>query len=155
MTTWIRYTVYYAKNFVYEDAKVKAKVWWTGKVWAIKTPYDRIFVEDFKLQFDRGVRSWDPEVKVWTLEAGYEEKLKKLLVKYFREYEWVEKVEKKLATINGGVYQEFLSLCPPSAIKKLYRDSCVALHPDKPGGDANKMAALNAAWAQLKQTLEV
>ena len=49
----------------------------------------------------------------------------------------------------------FLKTLPYEAAKAAYRRAALELHPDKNGGDATRMTALNASWARIEKEFYV
>lgn len=46
---------------------------------------------------------------------------------------------------------DFFACCDLESLKACYRKAATSLHPDKAGGDSDKMARLNAAWFLIEQ----
>jgi hypothetical protein len=104
--------------------------------------------------------------QVWLVPADHMEKAKQLVTKYYRYYEFIDRIERQEGpppVAPGPVNDAYKTFCllvgwelgthlTRSQARALYRQAAARLHPDI-GGSADKMAALNAAWRAIRDDL--
>lgn len=152
-----------------------------AKAYKVDTPFDSNFVEFIKAKIPGQHRApqYDPQTKkfaFWFIAEQFVEPLVELArliwpaqgaVRFVSrseveaqqvERERLEREQReahKQAIIQALPEREramvsFLSLLSLDALKAAYRKAALELHPDR-GGDAAKMAKLNAAFAELEK----
>lgn len=150
------------------DEKAKtAKLWWSNSIhqWCVLTPFiektkNREFNFMLELQCDA---SFKPSVSAWTFD---DEKLgvaEELLTRFFGRFDKQERVEIPVFTPESSALERHKNdFCALTGLvvteltlaraKRAYIHTTKLLHPDL-GGDAAKMAALNVAWQEIKDSL--
>lgn len=132
-------------------------------MWAIRSPYNKAWIDDFKFQVPGQGRMWDKDKKLWYYDPMFHDVVKRLCDIHFQGYK-----ESKAdmpppppppppppaAVGTFASYFKFLTLCDKDMLKKLYRASAALHHPDR-GGDAKKMQELNVAWAEISRDLKI
>ena len=149
---------------------------WDHNSVAVFSPYNRDFVYDLKQIGDKGLRHWEPDHKAWVVRTAIFADVHALLDDYFPNEEWavaqdaqdaIQMVYAKQVNPGGAKAASAQAVGPPTSFgpyATLYiNDSapdCVVaaahkalarmLHPDL-GGDRDAMAAVNAAFEQIKK----
>jgi len=109
------------------------------------TPYNKAFVEKFKLQIPYPHRKWNPEKKVWLVAETMLEQTVELMKNYFDD------ISTNLLTeeTNNDVWKTVLDIIPIDYLDKIYMALANALHPDH-GGSNEQMSKLNQAYQSRK-----
>lgn len=134
-------------------------VWVDGPWIKIRAPYDKNLTphcnNDLKDRLPHGTRRWDPDEKVWKVDPSHDATLMEILERWFDEVNVLEQhappVPAAAITSGSDLFSQMLKLCPDTALPKVYRVIAASVHPDAPGGDAEKMKQLNSLWSQIKQ----
>lgn len=101
-------------------------------------------------------RSYDPDVKAWTVnEDGYEQLI--LWVNHCRqsidaEIKWQQpppRPRRQQSPLDPYAALHLLPTAPPEVVKAAYKALATISHPDKEGGDVVAMQNINRAYAQL------
>ncbi len=152
------------------DSK-RPRIFWhemAGK-WAIRTP--PLADPQRAKMFTAGLRQacaavFHQGAQLWMVPATQLEKAKELVTKYYRYYEFIDRIEKQdqsrppVPPPADDPYKTFCSLVgckvathlTRSQARALYRQAAARLHPDV-GGSDDKMATLNAAWRAIRDQL--
>lgn len=136
----------------------------------VNVPYQPNFVEFIKAKVPGSDRAWVASTKTWVIKENWMEVIKLLATELWPGQvtivtrQEVEDAEKKmreaqrlailqaLPTRERAMF-EFFEVCPLECLAAAYKRAAMLLHPDKQGGDANKMSQLNAAWSKLEKEL--
>jgi len=145
----------------------------------VSTPYNPQFVELLKQLIPAGSRAWDPSSKIWTIEEKFGLPVKDLCDKvwgtgstqfmdrgamaaaqakqqaaYAQYAQYPYTAPPPRPPVRGDsidiVLLSFIKLLPYEAARSAYRKAATELHPDKQGGKAELMTALNATWARIE-----
>jgi hypothetical protein len=155
--------------------QVRCTILWdaASQAYTVQVPYDPNFIEFLKAKVPGPQRAWDPDAKVWRVEDSWEKVLIALATELwgagsvsFRSKADVEQELIQLARAQREAFMqalppkeracfEFFELCSLDALRAAFRKMAVELHPDKNGGDAERMTRLNTAWSTLEQELSV
>lgn len=142
-------------------ANNNSRLWWDASVNAYRmtVPYNATFNELFKNLIPHSDRNWNKDSKVWTITEQYFAATKALIEKTFGPPIVIDRAAQekasqpppvKTAPIDNVILQ-FAKLLPYDAMQKAYRAASMVLHPDRPGGDMDKMSSLNACWTRIEQ----
>lgn len=142
------------------------RIWWDTAVAAyrVASPYNEALVDFLGKQIPVSDRSYDKPTKIWTLverqlaplEAFIKLMNMRSTVVSRQQAEATQQSQSKAGTAStrnepiDQVIVRFVKLCPPDAMQKAFRAAAIAMHPDR-GGNANKMASLNAAWDRIQK----
>jgi len=109
------------------------------------TPYQKEFVEEFKIKVPYPHRKWDPDKKVWLVAETMLEATVELMKKYFDD------ISTNLLTEETGnnLWESVFTAIPNDYIDVVYRALCQAVHPDH-GGTDEQMKQLNMAYNARK-----
>jgi hypothetical protein len=143
------------------------RIWWDTSVNAYRlvSPFNKDLVDALKSQIPVSDRAYDPITKVWTLVerqlAPVQALLKMLnLQAVVITRQQAEQAQQASSSAGASarkdkpldtVIIEFVRLLPLDAAKAAYRRAAMELHPDRQGGSADKMQALNTAWARIEK----
>ena len=133
----------------------EASIFWVPEqmMWAVRTPYSKEFVEDFKAQVPRSLRSWNPEAKVWTIDDAALETVKDLTSRYFGAFDFIPKQIATPTNGDGDAFREFLEILGKEEVHKIWRSAMMRLHTDQ-GGSHDTAARFNAAWQKIEGVLK-
>jgi hypothetical protein len=141
----------------------KVKIWYDPALdaYRLASPYDKRFFESLKLLIPGNLRDYDDNTKIWTFPESYLGPIKMLADKIFgtSNYTVITKEQTQKASVPpaiassplDNVLVQFVKLLPYEAMRSAYRAGAIALHPDKAGGDMEKMARLNALWDRIQK----
>ena len=125
---------------------------------ALKTPYDKDFVEALKWAIPVPYREWSPEKKTWHIYQEYDATVIDLV-----ESRGGQALDKRPATVDAAVLpgplQEACALlcvtaeAPLSVAEAAFKALARRHHPDV-GGDTAMMQRLNSALATFKAFTE-
>ena len=149
---------------------IKARIWWDVSIQSYKmtcTWSDKLkpFLDAMKPHIPYGDRDWDEVRKEWYFKEHYGDFVRILAEKHFGvgSVSFVSKTATEQAqkqqqrspvlstTPQAQLMTQFVELLPYEAAKKAYLIACQSLHPDKPTGDGQKQAQLNAIWERLEK----
>jgi hypothetical protein len=131
--------------------------------------YSAKLVEGLKMVIPSGDRSFDPQSKNWFFKENYGEMIRKIAEAALGPGT-VSFVSKQVAEQQRQAYQsqrppslstnaqsidsalvQFVGLLTYDACKRAYLITAQSLHPDKQGGDTQKMAQLNEVWQRIER----
>jgi hypothetical protein len=134
----------------------RATIWSEGSWLFVRTPYDKEWIAELKIDIPYAGRKWDADQKLWKVDPAYLDDLIDVTEKYFDVSVINPNPEPEVVMISAGAetdaYSRMLKLASPGLLKKVYRLIASEIHPDK-GGPAHGMVELNAAWDEIKKTL--
>ncbi len=140
--------------------------------YALKAEYQPNFIEFLKAKIPGSDRAWDPSTKTWYIKDAWFDILFELASQLwpgavacvpraqaeqaFKEQEAARNamLQAQRAAVLGpfeSALLAFCALCDLDSLKASYRKAATQLHPDKAGGDSDKMSKLNAAWYLIEQ----
>lgn len=147
---------------------IKARIWWedsTGS-YVLSSTYSAKLVEGLKLLIPSGDRMWDQQTKFWHFSEQYGEMVRKLcesslgagtvsftskqVSQQYSQAQQRASLSPNAQTLDTCI-NEFFMLLTYDAARKAYLVSAQALHPDKQGGDGQKMTRLNELWQRLEK----
>lgn len=134
-------------------------IWQPDESIILNTPFDRSFVEALKSGIPYRCREWDPDRKVWAVDAEFAWLGLTLFKKHFPHGVVVDAhgERERQQTRPSGSTTTGNSDCrtlyvtddaPFEVIKAAYNALAKLHHPDK-GGDTTKMQQINAAYERL------
>lgn len=121
----------------------------------MRTPYDPSFIDDFKNEIPRHARKWDPNLKVWKIQAAYDRELVEFLETWFDEVVFVDDSppEPQVVVQTVGTedaYSTVLRSCSDDLLKEICRKVLAANHPDR-GGNQETFLAVKSAWDSIRK----
>jgi hypothetical protein len=143
--------------------------------YAVKSQYQQNFIEFIKAKIPGSDRAWDAAQKVWYIKEAWFDIMYELasqlwpnavttLTREAAERAWKEQEAARSAMLKAqresvlGPFESallaFCEMCDLESLKAAYRKAAIALHPDKQGGDQERMARLNASWFVIEQELK-
>lgn len=143
--------------------------------YAVRSQYQENFIEFIKAKIPGSDRAWDPGSKTWYIKDAWYDIMFELASQLWpgavtsvtrsdAERAWKEQEAARAAMLKAqreavlspfeSALLTFCELCDSDSLKQAYRRAAQALHPDKQGGDGDKMARLNAAWFVVEQELK-
>ncbi len=150
---------------------IKAKIWWDEQAGAyvISSSYNEKLVNALKTLIPSGERNYDPTTRFWYVKEQYGEFIRSIATTAFgiHSVSFTSKQVAQQAQTQQQAYQRpnlsvgvgttedaivsFFALLSYDAAKQSYRRASLELHPDKPTGDAVKMAKLNELWSRIER----
>jgi hypothetical protein len=150
---------------------IKARIWWDVQsgAYVISSAYNDKLVEALKTIIPSGDRSFDPQTKHWFVKEQYGEMIRSVAASAFgvhavsftskltaeqaqqQQRQWQPPVSSTPSGTTEAAIQDFFALLDYDSAKAAYRRAAGTLHPDKAGGDAQKMAKLNELWARIEK----
>ncbi len=138
-------------------AKFNATVWVEGGWVKVRWPWHKTRMNPLKDEIKDSIpyssRKWNPDEKCWDIEPSYDELLLDILERHCDNVIVLSDDEPAAApaqlpagTDPGAL---LMSLCPDTALPKVWRAIAGALHPDS-GGDEEAFKQANAAWEALR-----
>ena len=109
------------------------------------TPYNKEFVEVFKITIPYPHRKWDPEKKIWLVAETMLEQPVELMKVYFDDISTNLLTEEP----SSNIWETVFASIPNDYIDVVYRALCQAVHPDH-GGTEEQMKMLNSAYQSRK-----
>lgn len=139
-----------------EEMSVRAcRVWYdeASNSYAVSSPFDQNLVAWWKSEIPKEHRAWNADQKLWLISPQMKDKVCAKLKAVFGDVHITEKVEGAVVStiLNENEFTTFCQLVGKDLLKEAYRKASLSLHPDKAGGDANKMADLNRAWNEVQK----
>ena len=153
---------------------IKCKIWWDSQcdAYVVSSSYKADLVAALKTLIPSGERRYDDQTKFWYVKEAYGDMILKTAKKAFGD-SFVSYVSKQVAEQNASaqnhysnnnsvqrsntttedVIAELVKLMPYEALKKAYLLTAQVLHPDKPTGNAAKMARLTELWSRIEKEL--
>jgi hypothetical protein len=150
---------------------IKARIWWDSNLncYTVSSSFSAKLVDSLKQFIPSGARDFDPQTKFWHVGEQYGEFVKQVAESAFgvgsvsftsknvtqqagshQAYTGRPVVASNDTTTEGALLA-FMNLLPYDAAKKAYIVASATLHPDKPGGDGQKMSRLNELWQRLEK----
>jgi hypothetical protein len=125
---------------------------------ALKTPYDKDFVEALKCMIPASSREWSPERKTWYIDQTYDETVVDLITSGGGRVLDKRPVLAAAPVIPGPLQEACTLLCvtpeaPLSVAEAAFKAQARRHHPDV-GGDTEMMQRLNNALATFKAFTE-
>jgi hypothetical protein len=125
---------------------------------ALKTPFDRDFVEALKLAIPAPYREWSPEKKTWYIYQEYDDTVIDLVESRGGRVSDKRPQMATTAVIPGPLQEACTLLCvtadaPLHIAEAAYRSWAKQHHPDV-GGDTETMQRFNNALATFKAFTE-
>lgn len=141
------------------------RIWWDVDVGAYRmiTPFNKAFVDTFKVILPASERAYDVDSKVWTFWEKHLTNVEALVTKLWGNAPVVitrsqaERASQSTGISNqsipiDSVIASFVKLIPYEAMQQAYKRAAMLLHPDR-GGDMEQMSKMNAAWQRLEKEL--
>jgi hypothetical protein len=143
--------------------------------YAVKCEYQPNFIEFIKAKIPASDRAWDTTSKTWYIKDAWFDIMFELASQLWpqavavisreqAERSWKEQEEARSAMLQAqrqavlgpleAALLDFCSICDVDALRRARNAMAITLHPDKAGGDANKMAKLNASWFVVESELK-
>ncbi len=123
----------------------------------LRFPFSQTLVEDLKTKIPASYRSWDPERKVWSVQAldpGWAELAAELLQRAFPYATISERAANRQSQQSGGSDDfrvlHLLPSAPPALVRAARKVLSLEMHPDH-GGSHGAMVALNLAYERLEE----
>jgi hypothetical protein len=149
--------------------KTKCTIQWDADVdaYIVSTPFSKQFVDFLKLAIPVSDRAWDNDKKVWYIKEAFCPVIRSVAEKVWTASEILFVSKDDVATQQAKktsvaavakapieqVLADFVKMLPKTALKTAFRLAAQELHPDKQGGDGQKMASLNALWTRIESDL--
>jgi hypothetical protein len=141
---------------------IKCKLWWDNSVGAyrISTPYSPQFVDYIKASIPGSDRAYDKATHYWTFSEKYFKQVEDVIKKLWpTEHVIISHAQAQSASAPPALartaittaIEEFFLLLPFDAANAAYRKAALELHPDREGGNMEKMSKLNALWDRIKK----
>lgn len=150
---------------------IKTRIWWDPKVGSYivsSVGYSaqlQKLVDALKQFIPSGSRDYDPASKFWYIKEQYGDFIRQAAESAFgvgsvsfvsktvaeQQQSYSQTPQLRQQTPTQQAMSDFVELLPYEAAKKAYLLACQQLHPDKPTGDAQKMARLNEVWERLEK----
>jgi hypothetical protein len=114
----------------------------------VEAPYSAEFTETLKASIPTKKRLWDANDKCWFMVRDQLDKLTHILDQYYDEVILLNFPKQDVATDAWG--KLFLvEGAPIELIQASYRVLAMKYHPDRQGGDTEKMKVINVAYKEL------
>lgn len=149
---------------------IKARIWWDdqAQAYVISSSYNDKLVNALKTLIPSGERNYDPQTKFWYVKEKWGAVIQSIAADAFgihsvsftskqvaqQAQQQQQAYQRPTTSYQGtteGAIVEFFGLLSYDAAKHAYRKAAVDLHPDKPTGDAAKMAKLNELWTRIEK----
>lgn len=122
--------------------------------WICKVPYDPKWINDLKFKVPGAARVWNKDKKVWIVDDMFIETIRQLCTTYFGSYKEMKNDPPPPPPAAVAThFENFIRLCSHEDVKKLYRNAALLCHPDRNGGNGEKMSQLNISWEAIKRDL--
>lgn len=150
---------------------IKCRIWWDqqAQAYVISSSFSQGLVDGLKHLIPSGERNFDPNTKFWYVKEQYGDFVRDIATKAFgtgsvsftsktvaqqaqqqhRQYTAGPKPNGQTSTEDA--LSAFAQLVGLDAMKQAFRRAAQDLHPDKPGGSAEKMAKLNELWSRIEK----
>ena len=130
--------------------KQVAKVWLDeGKgVLCARFPYKQSAIDEFRSKIPKGKKAWNAEDKLWEFSVETIDLTVDILTRNFDDVIDLTQATSPSSVVVSG--DPLLSLLDKDDIKAIYRVLANKYHPDKQGGDGDKMARINQIFGQIK-----
>ncbi len=156
---------------------IKCRIWWDQSIdaYTVSSSYSQKLVDSLKQFIPSGSRDFDSQTKFWHIKEQYGEFVRQVAEASFGvgsvsftsknvtvqsatgqagQQAWTG--QRSVAVSNGSGTTEdaiiaFFNLVPYDAAKRCFLLAANTLHPDKPGGDGQKMTRLNELWQRLEK----
>lgn len=138
------------------------RIWWDNDVgvYRCSIPYNATVNDLLNQAIPFSERSLDKESKIWSITEQAMPAFRKIAESVFKSQATVitkEQAQKASASPSitkatlDSVLLDFVKLLPYEAAQKAFRLAALTLHPDRVGGDMEKMSRLNAAWTRIEK----
>jgi hypothetical protein len=130
--------------------KQVAKVWLDeGRgVLCARFPYKQSAIDEFRAKIPKGKKAWNAEDKLWEFSVETIDLVVDILTRNFDDVIDLTQATSPSSVVVSG--DPLLSLLDKDDIQAIYRLLAKKYHPDKQGGDGDKMARINRIFTQLK-----
>src|SRR5262245_17535682 len=122
----------------------------------LKTPYDEVYLDDFKNRVPHFARRWNQERKLWVIQERFVAVALQVVRQYFTLIELNEK--KQQQQHQRSDYSDrppppyttlhILPSAPLEVVRAAYKALALLHHPDH-GGDLHTMQTINAAYEKI------
>lgn len=148
---------------------IKARIWWdeAAQAYVISSSFNEKLIEALKGLIPSGDRNYDPQTKFWYVKEQYGDAIRMIATSAFGMHavsftsrtvaQQAQQARQQFynpiaanGTLDNAIVQ-FFNLISYDAAKQAYRRASLDLHPDKPSGDAQKMAKLNDLWSRIEK----
>lgn len=150
------------------NSSIKAKIWWdvSIKAYRLQCDFKPQLVDFLKKSIPVSDRTFDPTSKIWTFTEQYLAGTEKLLKLIFGDNNVAILSKAQVESTTSQQFNnkpsigrtsvdidlsEFMKLLPFEAAQSAYRKASMILHPDRPGGDMEKMSKLNSLWTRIEK----
>ena len=123
-------------------------IWLEDGMAMMRFPFDRSFMDWLKSTFHPSERMYDPEKRVWGVQAGRVRELIGLAGRHFDHVEVMDDLA-PIASDDGSLRAALLEGLPRPVLEKVYRCIMREVHPDM-GGDLEMSKRVNVAWDRLR-----
>lgn len=127
-----------------------AKIWLDeGKgVLCARFPYKQSAIDEFRAKIPKGKKAWNAEDKLWEFSVETIDLVVDILTRNFDDVIDLTQAASTSTVVVSG--DPLLSLLDKEDIKAIYRVLANKYHPDKQGGNGDKMAKINQIFGQIK-----
>lgn len=151
---------------------IKCRIWWDeqAQAYVVSSSYSVGLVDGLKHLIPAGERDFDPTTKFWYIKEKYGDFARKVAEQAFgpgsvsftsktvaqQAHQQQRQQSAGAQRTNGQSTLEdavvaFAQLVGLDAMKQAFRRAAQDMHPDKPGGSAQKMAELNDLWSRVEK----
>ncbi len=123
----------------------------------LRFPFNRTLVDDLKIKIPASCRTYEPDRKVWTIQAPdpYWSKLAAELLQWAFPYATISEPAANRQAHQSSADDDFRTLhllpsAPPPLVRAARKVLSLEMHPDR-GGSHEAMVALNLAYERLEE----
>ncbi len=131
------------------SGKEVAKVWLDeGKgVLCARFPYKQEVIDDIRARVPKGKKTWNDSEKIWEFSVETIQLIVDILSKHFEEV--LDLTQATAPAPMGPISSDpLLSLLDEEDIGRIYKLLAIKYHPDKQGGNSDKMARINNIFSK-------
>lgn len=121
-------------------------------------PYDAEMVDQIKELIPRSERWWDPQTRCWSIHGDYlteilhqARRLGFTIPRVVQEGDTSDPPPRKAPTNPVSPVAEFAGLLSFETLHRAFRAEAARTHPDRAGGDPERMKKLNSTWDLVKK----